>query len=319
MMSLAIGAQAATRGSRAGLYGAGFLAGASLAVTVITLDHAGVQLGLVAPLLEGALTLGGGALFALFIAALLGRTFNPLVMLAPMAAFLAAAALAPALTLRQLNVEYLVLAQAAFTAFAAWMAFTAKMEGKPGLRRRTIARVAVFAVLCIHAAQIVRASSDAEALRDIVPYVTATIFFILAGLVYFGARAAALEPVLSARQRCNEASLLLAMADQTLAAPRLLRKADLTLQEAAASIGASPNALGDALNAERAVTFKEYLQRLRVGEAARLLADPAEARTSMEAIGLLAGFGSRSAFYKAFREQTGVSPAAYRAEICPES
>jgi AraC-like DNA-binding protein len=34
----------------------------------------------------------------------------------------------------------------------------------------------------------------------------------------------------------------------------------------------------------------------------------------MEAIGLLVGFGSRSAFYKAFNDQVGLSPAAYRRE-----
>ena len=39
----------------------------------------------------------------------------------------------------------------------------------------------------------------------------------------------------------------------------------------------------------------------------------------MEAIGLLAGFGSRSGFYKAFAEQVGMSPAAYRAQKAVQS
>nr|HRK63217.1 helix-turn-helix domain-containing protein [Terricaulis sp.] len=61
------------------------------------------------------------------------------------------------------------------------------------------------------------------------------------------------------------------------------------------------------------MTFPEYLQHARVEETKRLLRDPAETRTSVEAIGLLAGFGSRSAFYKAFGDRVGMSPAAYRA------
>jgi AraC-like DNA-binding protein len=43
----------------------------------------------------------------------------------------------------------------------------------------------------------------------------------------------------------------------------------------------------------------------------------------MEAIGLLSGFGSRSAFYAAFRSHTGLTPSAFRAreiqKACPNA
>jgi AraC-like DNA-binding protein len=240
-------------------------------------------------------------------------------MFAPAAVFLMAAPLAPESVLDQINIEYLVLAQAAFTGLAAWMAFAPSPQGKPGARRQTIARLSVLAVVFIHLAQLARFVSDTEVLRDIVPYVTATIFFAIAGLVYFGAKAAAFEPILSVRQPSVEAAALLAQLDCALSAPNLLRKTALTLSEAASAVGAAPARLASALRAERGLTFKEYLLRRRVQEAQRLLRDPAEARTSMEAIGLLAGFGSRSAFYTAFRGQLGVSPAAYRAQTCPGS
>jgi AraC-like DNA-binding protein len=318
IMSAAIGARAIARRSRAGIYGAVFLGGAAAAVTVITLDHAGAG-GMWLSLIEGSLTLGGGATFALFIAALIGRPLNPLLMFAPAAAFLLSAPLAPEFVLHQVSVEFLVLAQAAFTALSAWMAFGASSDGKPGARRLMIARASVIAIICIHLAQAARFVSDADALRDIVPYVTATIFFVLAGLVYFGAKAAALEPILAAHQSSGQSVELLERLDAVFSRPELLRKGDLSLTETAASAGLAPKALSSALASERGLTFKEYLLRARVREAERLLRDPGEVRTSMEAIGLLAGFGSRSAFYKAFREQTGVSPAAYRAEICPET
>lgn len=315
IMSAAIGARAIARGSRAGVYGASFLAGAAAAITVITLDHAGAGSAWLS-LIEGVLTLAGGAFFALFVGALIGRPLDPVLLLAPAAAFLLAAPIAPDFVLHQVSIETLVLAQVAFTIFAAWMAFTSSSDGKPGARRLTIARLAVLAVAAIHAAQAMRAASDAEALRDIVPYVTATIFFVLAGLVYFGAKAAALEPIFAVR-RSAEAGAMLARLDAALLP--LLRNANLSLIEAAEAARVAPEAISAALAAERGVTFKEHLLRLRVSEAERLLRDPAESRTSMEAIGLLSGFGSRSAFYKAFRDQTGVSPAAYRAEIRPES
>ena len=48
--------------------------------------------------------------------------------------------------------------------------------------------------------------SDSAFLRDVVPYVTATIFFALAGIVYFGARAAPLDPIRRAPPDLNTRS-----------------------------------------------------------------------------------------------------------------
>jgi AraC-like DNA-binding protein len=93
----------------------------------------------------------------------------------------------------------------------------------------------------------------------------------------------------------------------------LVREPDLSVARAAAELAATAEQIGHALAAVRGMSFPEYVQDRRVEHAKRLLADPAEARTSMEAIGLLAGFGSRSAFYKVFGERAGMTPAAYRA------
>jgi AraC-like DNA-binding protein len=319
LMSVAIGIRAAARRSRAGLYGAGFLAGAALATVVIVFDHAGVRAGGLLQFAEGVLTLTGGAMFALFVAALVDRKPHPAIMFAPAAAFAAAAWAAPALVLHQINVEVLVLVQAAFTVFAAWLAFAPAREGRLNARRQWIAKLAVGAMAAIHVAQIVRTGSDAEIVRDVVPYATATILFVVAGLVYFGAKAAALDPIFAERSSSPEAGALLACLDAIVAAPEVLRRTDISSAEVAAALEVAPDVLVKALTAERGLSFKEYMLRVRVAEAKRLLRDPSEARTSMEAIGLLAGFGSRSAFYKAFRDQTGASPAVYRAETCPGS
>jgi len=317
VLSVALGVRALTRRSRAGLYGAGFLAGAAAATVVITLDHAGVEAGGALQFMEGVLTLAGGALFALFVGALMNRTLPLAAMFAPTFVFLAGAIAAPAFVLDQVSIEALVLVQAAFTAFAAWMAFSRQGDGRLNVRRQLVARLAVSGMIAIHAAQIVRTATDAEVVRDVVPYAIATIFFVLAALVYFGARAAALDPIFAERTSSPEAAELVARLDKAVAS--LLKKSDLTAIQAANAAGVAPDVLAKALASERGLSFKEYLLGMRVAEAKRLLRDPAEVRTSMEAIGLLAGFGSRSAFYKAFREQTGASPAVYRAEMCPET
>jgi AraC-like DNA-binding protein len=317
VLSLAIAVRAMARRSRTGLYGAGFLAGAAIATVVITLDHAGVDAGGALQLIEGALTLAGGALFALFVAALMDRRLPAWPMFAPAIVFVVAVLWAPENVLHQITIETLVLVQAAFTGLAAWIAFSPPRAGRQNARRQLIGRLAVGAMVAIHGAQLIRAVVETEAVRDVVPYAIATMFFGLAGLVYFGAKAAALDPIFAERTPSPAASGLLARLDEAMSV--LLKKADLGAAEAAVAIGATTEALSKALASERGLSFKEYLLGMRVAEARRLLRDPAEARTSMEAIGLLAGFGSRSAFYKAFRDHTGVSPAAFRAETCPET
>ena len=85
----------------------------------------------------------------------------------------------------------------------------------------------------------------------------------------------------------------------------------LTLEQLARAIGTSPRRLSQTIN-ETAGGFYEYVNSHRVADARTLLADPAEKRTSVEAIGLMVGFRSRSTFYEAFRKATGVTPAAFR-------
>ncbi|MEZ5960393.1 MAG: helix-turn-helix transcriptional regulator [Hyphomonadaceae bacterium] len=317
VLSLALGLRAVGRRSRAGLYGAGFLASAAAATVVITLDHAGFTADSWLQFAEGILTLLSGALFAQFVGTLMDRKLPLAGLFLPAMVFVCAAIVAPAFVLNQVRVEALVLVQGAFTVLAAWMAFSPQREGRANARRQQIARLAVGAMAAIHTAQMVRTLTAAEAVRDVVPFAIATIFFVLAGIVYFGARATALDSIFAERTSSPETAALLGRLDAAIGP--LLKRPDLGAAEVANAIGTTSEALLKAIAGERGLSLKEYLLEQRVTLAKRLLLDPQEARTSMEAIGLLAGFGSRSAFYKAFREQTGASPAAYRAEMCPEN
>jgi YesN/AraC family two-component response regulator len=57
--------------------------------------------------------------------------------------------------------------------------------------------------------------------------------------------------------------------------------------------------------------FKSLLNTYRVREAQRLFSEPNVAQYTVENIGFKAGFKSRTNFYSAFKEITGVSPAFY--------
>ncbi|MEX0645743.1 MAG: helix-turn-helix domain-containing protein, partial [Parvularculaceae bacterium] len=86
----------------------------------------------------------------------------------------------------------------------------------------------------------------------------------------------------------------------------------LTIATVAAEAGVAPSDIEAALMALRGETFRDAVRAARIAVAQRLLIDPLEARTSIEAIGLLAGFRSRSAFYDAFTRAIGATPAVFR-------
>lgn len=91
------------------------------------------------------------------------------------------------------------------------------------------------------------------------------------------------------------------------------REPDFDVGALARRLGTYPNAVSRALSRAGDVTFYDYVNRHRLLEAERLLSDPAEARTKIEALGRQAGFRARSTFFKLFRQHTGRTPSEYRA------
>jgi len=58
--------------------------------------------------------------------------------------------------------------------------------------------------------------------------------------------------------------------------------------------------------------FSDYISRLRMAEAVRMLGDPAYSHLSIEAIALDAGFGSRFTLIRQFKGRYGMTPDEYR-------
>jgi AraC-like DNA-binding protein len=88
--------------------------------------------------------------------------------------------------------------------------------------------------------------------------------------------------------------------DPTLSLPSLAR--DLRL---------SPQHVSRLVNAGIGCSFNDYLNRLRVEEACRILAGPGGPTRKIGALGYDCGFGSPSVFYAAFRKFTGRTPTDY--------
>jgi AraC-like DNA-binding protein len=87
---------------------------------------------------------------------------------------------------------------------------------------------------------------------------------------------------------------------------------DLRAEALAARIGASTRELSEVLRLEFGTGFFAFVNALRVEEARRQLADPAnDDRTVLDVL-YASGFNSKSAFHRAFRETVGETPSAYR-------
>lgn len=87
---------------------------------------------------------------------------------------------------------------------------------------------------------------------------------------------------------------------------------NLSLQTSSNHLQISPGYLSHIINTLGGVNFSEFVNLYRVNEAKRILVHPDYRNYTIAALGLEAGFNSKSAFYNAFKKHLGVTPTEYR-------
>ena len=87
---------------------------------------------------------------------------------------------------------------------------------------------------------------------------------------------------------------------------------ELTLQKLAASVGEKPHILTSFLNGKMGISFNDFVNKHRVQESIRRIQDPANDHLNITAIGLDAGFNSKSSFNRIFKQITGRTPGTFR-------
>jgi AraC-like DNA-binding protein len=92
--------------------------------------------------------------------------------------------------------------------------------------------------------------------------------------------------------------------------------AELDVERVVTATGVNRNKLNDILKAELGYTFSGYLNKLRLTEAARLLAD--QGNSTVAEIAYSVGYANPSYFNKLFKEEYGCTPKAFRA-ACRET
>ena len=89
---------------------------------------------------------------------------------------------------------------------------------------------------------------------------------------------------------------------------------DFKLDDLARSLDISRHHLSQIINEQLGMTFSDFVNRYRVDEARRRLADPEQQDEKIMNIAYDAGFNTKASFYNAFNKLTGESPSEYRRE-----
>lgn len=90
---------------------------------------------------------------------------------------------------------------------------------------------------------------------------------------------------------------------------------ELTLRELAEKLSMSTHNLSEILNARLNQNFYDFINRYRVEEVKRRLANKESERFSLIAIAFDSGFNSKSTFNTIFKKHTGITPSQYRKQI----
>lgn len=133
-------------------------------------------------------------------------------------------------------------------------------------------------------------------------------FYFKSGQVDFAVHTFGLNEYLN-RYLTDKSTLAIQKALTNLTRAGFYKEEDIKLATLAAEAGVSTHQLSEYLNKHEKVNFFQYINKLRINDAQKLLCDPQKAVVE---ICYEVGYNSPATFYKAFKEITGMSPKAWQ-------
>ena len=122
--------------------------------------------------------------------------------------------------------------------------------------------------------------------------------------------AQAVEPYQQRKIAPAEAEAELAALHRLMAEEQLYRDPGLSLNKLARRLSMPPARLSQLLNDNHDISFRQYLNQLRIDAAKQLLSE--SRALPMEQVAEASGFLSMSTFYSSFKKVEGATPAAWR-------
>lgn len=93
---------------------------------------------------------------------------------------------------------------------------------------------------------------------------------------------------------------------------KLYKQSNLTITDLTKQFNEHPKLISSVINLVSEKNFRSYINSFRIKEAKKLLKDNHSNNLSIEGIGFEVGFQSKSAFYQAFKKETGTTPSNYK-------
>jgi AraC-like DNA-binding protein len=106
---------------------------------------------------------------------------------------------------------------------------------------------------------------------------------------------------------------------QVMQEEQLYKNPDLSRDQVASVLGISPGYLSQIVNSVTDSNFTHYINSLRVKEVQQMLLDTSYEQYSFWALGMEAGFKSKSTFYAVFKKITGMTPSEFQKSSAKES
>ncbi|MEO1135862.1 MAG: helix-turn-helix transcriptional regulator [Pseudomonadota bacterium] len=263
---------------------------------------------------EFILTVFAGPVFLLLIAKLCCRPVAVGILLVPAFGLCAYFMLAGLLGSVSPDMRAAAIMQMSYTAAAVYF-WVRSRPSQMQMKAERIVILLLAMMLVIHGAQIIRMVAPYnQVLGYLVPVMMSVMVF---GFV--GWAASRIVKSVPAARTAPPAAANIDELRRLMTLDGVCFNPDYRLRDLAAAASLSPGALSAFLNDCAEGGFVRFLNAERLRRARDLLQHPDERRTSIEAIALLSGFRSRSAFYRAFTQAFGETPAAYRKSAPPKN
>ncbi|WP_298424309.1 helix-turn-helix domain-containing protein [uncultured Kordia sp.] len=111
----------------------------------------------------------------------------------------------------------------------------------------------------------------------------------------------------------NETEKLVVELKKIMTTQKLYTNPNLKLSNVASHLNISTHELSRLLNENVGENFTDFINKYRIKEAKVLIKE--NLKYTLEAIGNQSGFNSKSAFYKAFKKFTNMTPAKYKSQL----
>ena len=113
----------------------------------------------------------------------------------------------------------------------------------------------------------------------------------------------------------DELKTLMRHIDQYMKDSQSFINTDLTIIDVAEKLKEHPKRISTAINSVTNQNFNTYINQYRINKAIALLQNNIDSHLSIDGIGKEVGFNSKSAFYSAFKKETGMPPAKYKEKL----